>query len=189
MIDVPPESLQAQEQVIEKRLLDCGLNPGGFTVKYEEVLQSIEIVIAPSAGATSDSFACINDAAGFEIVRFQDGAMFAAYMDFSSDLARPQMMVTYEGRLKEAVLWVGFPDREGFGSLREYAQALEVHAGVKPGSALRVLGEDVLFDPPRTPADHAGFVERYSKLLLVTAYASIKERVHFGFIGNESVEK
>ncbi len=187
MIDVPPEPLPTQEQVIEQRLLDCGLNPGGFTVKYEDYLQSVEIVIAPSAGATSDNFACIRDAAGYEIVTFQDGEMFAAYMDFASELARPEMMVMYEGRLKETGLWEGFPDREDFGSLKEYAEALEVHAGIKPGSALRVSGDGILFDPPSASNNYADFAERYSNLLSVVAYAAIRDRVKFGFIGNEKV--
>jgi hypothetical protein len=102
MIDVPPEPLPPQERVVEQRLLDCGLKTGGFIVKYEDYLQSIQVVIEPSAGATSDNFACIREAAGNEIVTFEDGEMFAAYMDFTSELARPEMMVMYEGRLKEA---------------------------------------------------------------------------------------
>ena len=187
MIDVPPEPLPTQEQIIEQRLLDCGLNAGGFTVKYEDYLQSIEIAIAPSAGATSDNFACIKEAAGYEIVTFQDGAMFAAYMDFASELARPEMMAMYESRLKEAGLWEGFPDREDFRSLEEYAKALEVHAGMKPGSALRVSGDGILFDPPSASPNYADFAERYSNLLSVVAYASTRDRVKFGFIGNERV--
>ncbi len=187
MIDVPPEPLPTQERVIEQRLLDCGLNPGGFTVKYEDYLQSIEIVIEPSAGATSDNFACIREAAGNEIVTFEDGEMFAAYMDFTSELARPEMMVMYEGRLKEAGLWEDFPGREDFGSLEEYAEALEVHAGIKPGSALRVSGNGILFDPPSASHNYADFAERYSNLLSVVAYAATKDRVNFGFIGNERV--
>ena len=150
MIEVPPEPLPTQEQIIEQRLRDCGLNPGGLTVKYEDYLQSIEIVIAPGAGATSENFACIKDAAGYEIVTFQDGEMFAAYTDFVSELARPEMLALYEGRLKEAGLWEDFPDREDFGSLEEYAAALEAHVGMKPRSALRVSGDGLLFDPPST---------------------------------------
>ena len=187
MSDVPPEPLPIQEQVIEQRLLACGLNAGGFTVKYEDYLQGIEIAIAPSAGATSDNFACIKEAAGYEIVTFQDGTMLAAYMDFASELARPQMMVMYESRLKEAGLWEGFPGREDFRSLEEYAKALELHAGMKPGSALRVSGDGILFDPPSASPDFADFAERYSNLLSVVSYASTRDRVKFGFIGNERV--
>ncbi|RDC60342.1 hypothetical protein HME9302_01545 [Alteripontixanthobacter maritimus] len=168
-------------------MLDCGLNPGGFTVKYEDYLQSIEISIEPSAGATSDNFDCIRGAAGNEIVTFEDGEMFAAYMDFAAELARPDMMVMYEGRLKEAGLWEGFPVREDYGSLEEYAEALEVHAGMKPGSALRVSGDGILLDPPSASHNYPDFAERYANLLSVVAYAATKDRVNFGFIGNERV--
>lgn len=187
MIDVPPEPLPTQEQVIEQRLLDCGLNRDGFTVKYEDYLQSIEIAIAPSSGATSENFACIKEAAGFEIVTFRDGAMFAAYTNFVSELARHEMMAMLEDRLREAGLREGFPDREDFGSLAEYVAALEVHAGIEPRSALRVSGDSILFEPPSTSPDYADFAERYSSLLSVVAYASTRDRLNFGFIGNEMV--
>lgn len=189
MIDVPAEPLPTQELAIEERLLECGLKLGGFTVKYEDYLQSVEIVIAPSAEATSDDFACIQEAAGYEIVTFQDRDMFAAYMDFTSELVRPQIIVELEGRLKEAGLWEGFPNRENFGSLEDYAEALEVHAGMEPKSALRVSGDGILFDPPSASNDPNGFIERYANLLSVVAYASTKDRVSFGFIGNERVEE
>ena len=189
MIDVPPEPLPTQEQVIEQRLLDCGLNLGGFTVKYEDYLQSIEIVIEPSAGATSDKFACIKEAAGYEIVTFRDGEMFAAYMDFASELARPEMMVTYEGRLKDAGLWDGFPVRGDYSSLERYARALEAHAGMEPGSALRVSGDGILFEPPSASHNYADFADRYANILSVVAYAATKDRVKFGFLGNEAVEE
>ena len=187
MIDVPPAPLPTQEQVIEQRLLDCGLEPGGFTVRYEGYLQSIEIVIASNAGANAENFACIKEAAGYEIVTFQDGEMSAAYMDYASELARPEMMVMYENRLKETGLWNGFPSREDFGSLREFAEALEAHAGIEPASALRVSGDGILFDPPGESSDIVDFVERYSNLLAVVAYATTKDRLNFGFIGNEKI--
>lgn len=186
MIDMPPVPPPSQEQVIEQRLVECGLDTQGISVKYENYLQSIEIVIAPNAGAASEDFACIKEAAGYEIVTFQDGAMFAAYMDFASELARPDMLASYESRLKEAGLWEGFPERQGFASLAEYAVALEGHGGVEPGTVLRVSGDGILFDPPRN-ADYSEFVERYSKLLLVVSYASMRDRLSLGFLGNENV--
>lgn len=187
MIDLPPDPTPKQEQVIEQRLLDCGLEPGGISVQYEDYLQGIEIVIAPSAGATSDQFACINDAAGYELVRFEDGAMFAAYTEFKSELARPEMLAMFEDRLKAAGLWEGFPDRNKFGSLEDYAKALEAHAGIEPGSALRVSGDGILFDPPNVSQDYTEFAEKYSNLLSAVGYASVRDRVNFGFIGNEKV--
>jgi hypothetical protein len=185
MTDLPPELLPVQEQIIEQRLIECGLNPFGFTVNYEDYLQSIEIVIAPNSGATSENFACIHEAAGHEIVTFEAATMLAAYTDFVAELVRPEMMAMLEAQLIEAGLWEGFPASQDFGSLEDYARALEVHASVKPGSALRVSGEGIFIDPPRDSPDYSDFAECYSKLLLVFTYASTKERVRFGFIGNK----
>lgn len=168
-------------------MLDCGLEPGEFTVRYEDYLQSIEIVISSNAGAASESFACIKEAAGYEIVTFEDAKMSAAYMDYASELARPELTTMYENRLKEIGLWEGFPDRADFGSLEEYAGALEAHADIEPGSALRVAGDGILFDPPNVSSDYVNFVERYSNLLAVVAYASTRDRLSFGIIGNEKI--
>ncbi|MCR2832574.1 hypothetical protein [Parerythrobacter lacustris] len=187
MIDVPPEPLPSQERVIEQRLLDCGLNLGGVTVRYADYLQSIEIVIAPAAGATSDNFACIKEASGYEILRFEDSAMFAAYTDFVSELARPEMLMMHEVRLAEAGLWEGFPDRDDFDSLESYARALEAHTGFLPGSALRVSGGAILFES----AGAAGMdlYGHYFNLLSVVTYASLRHRIEFGFVGNEKIAK
>jgi hypothetical protein len=186
-MDVPPEPLPAQEQVIEQRLIDCGLDPSGLSVKYEDYLQSIEIVISTAAKATPDHFACIKEAAGDEIVMFQDVAMSTAYMDFASELARPGMMVVLEGQLKDAGLWAGFPDRDDFGSVEKYVAALEIHSGTELGSALRVSGDHIIFDPPNASQNPAAFAKRYADLLLVVAYASLRDRLKFGVIGNQRV--
>ena len=185
MIDLPPPP---PESVIEQRLVDCGLDAGGFTVKYEAVLQSIEILIKPNAGATSDHFPCIAEAAGQEIVSFEDGEAYVAYTKFASELARPEMLVMLEARLKEAGLWDGFPQRQDFGTLDAYAEALEAHAGIRPRQALRISGENIVFDPPRDFSGSGEFAEQYSDLMVVIAFASTRGRRGFGFIGNEKAQ-
>jgi len=174
---------------MEQKLLDRGLSPDGFTVKYEDYLQSIEIVITPSAGATSDDFACIREAAGFEIITFEDGAMYAAYTDFVAELTRPETMARLKAQLKEAGLWEGFPAREDFGPLEDYLAALEVHAGLEPGSALRISGQGILFSPPFDERSDDDFVSRYSNVFAVVLYASTRGRLGFVFIGNEKVSQ
>lgn len=121
MIDLPPPS---PESVIEQRLVDCGLDAGGLTVKYEADLQSIEIVIKPNAGATSDHFPCIAEAAGHEVVRFEDGEAYVAYTNFTSELARPEMLAMLEAQLKETGLWEGFPKRQDFNTAEAGQQAV-----------------------------------------------------------------
>ena len=183
-MDTPPEPPPSPEQIIEQRLIDCGLDAAGISVGYEDLLQSIEIVIGPSAGATREHFGCIKEAAGYEIVTFEDGRMFSAYTDFQTELDRPEMLASAEKALKEAGLWAGFPDRSAFDSLEEYAISLERHAGVEPRMALRVSGDGILFDPPR---DYSSYTDFADGLLAVVAYASTRYRVGFGFIGNEAV--
>ena len=187
MIDIPLEPSTTQEQVIEQRLLDCGLDRRGFTVTYEAYLQSIQVAIASNSGATSENFACIEKAAGDEIVRFQDDAMSAAYTNFVSQLARPETLAMMEARLNDTGLLEGLPDREDFGSLAEYAAALEVHAGIEPRSALHVSGDTIVFDQPDDPSDDENADERYSNLFAVVSYATTRDRLSFGFTGNAEI--
>ena len=107
MIETPPEPLPAQEQVIEQKLLDCGLKVGGFTVKYEDYLDGIEVVITPVAGATPDHFDCIRGSIYPEFVRFEDYAMYDQYMAYEADLVRPQVLAEVEAALKERDLRTG----------------------------------------------------------------------------------
>jgi hypothetical protein len=187
-MDVPPEPLPASEQVIEQRLIDCGLSKGSFSVKYEDYLQSIEIVISPSAGVKEDHFACIREAAGYEIVTFEDGDMQMAYLDFTSELARPQMLETATSELEQRGLLAGFPERQSFASLDLYAEALEVHSGLSPGSTLRVRGSTIVFDPPVDDRSFGDFSEKYGGLIAVISFAVARgDFKNFGFIGNEKL--
>ncbi|MBA4046130.1 MAG: hypothetical protein C0471_17185 [Erythrobacter sp.] len=185
MIDTPPEPPPAQEQVIEQRLLDCGLKAGGFTVRYEDYLDGIEVVITPLAGATPDHFDCIRGSIYPEFVRFEDYAMYEQYMAYEADLVRPQVLAEVEAALKERDLWDGFPDRAAFASMGDYVRALEKHAGIAPGSALRVEGDRLIFDPPRVDEGYAVAATQYSVILMVMVYAAAKERLNLGFIGND----
>jgi hypothetical protein len=188
MIDTPPEPLPAQEQVIEQKLLACGLKAGGFAVRYEDKLQSIEVVIMPAAETAPEHFPCIREAVFPEIVTFQDGAMFSQYTDFQEELARPQALADAEAELRKRGLLERFPNRNNFATLAEYARAPETHAGWEPGSAIKAEGGNTLtFDPPRQSSFSGETVESYSVILLVMIYASVGAGVKIGFIGNEVV--
>lgn len=189
MIDTPSEPPAAQEQVIERKLLDCGLKSSGFTVRYEDYLQSIEVVISPPAGATLAHFACIREAAFPEIVTFEDGAMFRQYLDFQAKLVRPQVLADAEAALKGYGRWEGFPRRVEFASLDVYAHALERHLGFAPGSLFKVSGDALTFDPPREDFLAASSYERFVPVMAAMSYASASDRVHFGFIGNDKVRE
>lgn len=187
MIDLPLEPPQTSEQVIEQRLIECGLDAYGISVKYEDYLQSIEIVITPSAGATPDHFRCINDAVGHEIVTFEDREMSGLYHEFVSALMRPGLLAEAKTDLRERGLLDGFPDRKNHEALACYLRALEEHAGVRPGSALKASGNNIIFDPPREEKEPMDFVERYFDLLAIVRFVSLRDRMSFGWIGNEKI--
>jgi len=49
---MPPEP-PPLEQIIEQKLVACGLSSSGFTVTYQDELQSIEVVISDEVRATA----------------------------------------------------------------------------------------------------------------------------------------
>ncbi len=187
MIDTPPDPSLAQEQVIERKLLECGLKAGEFTVRYEDYLQSIEVVITSGAEATLELFPCIKEAAFPEIVTFEDGAMFQQYRDFESELARPRILADAEAALKNYGRWEGFPLRDDFAALDSYAQALERHLGFAPGSLFEVSGNGLSFNPPLEDFLAARSYERYAPVMAAMMYASASDKVQFFFIGNEKI--
>ena len=190
MIDTPPEPTPSQEQVIERKLLDCGLKAGGFAVRYEDELQSIEVVIRSVAGAGLEHFACIREVAFPEIVTFEEPTMFQQYMDFEAELARPQVLADVEASLKERGLWDNFPARSRFATFAEYVQALEAHAGFTPGTILQVEGEGlVTVYPLREEPISAASTERVGVLLMVLHFASARDRFDIGLIGNDKVRE
>ncbi|RYZ39350.1 MAG: hypothetical protein EOP49_30300, partial [Sphingobacteriales bacterium] len=132
MMDMPPEMPPASEQVSEQRLVSCGLSKSGFTVSYEEDMQSVVIVITPAAGVRQEHFPCIHEAAEYGIVTFEDDATQIAYSDYESVLHRPEMLQQATAELQKLGLLAGFPDRASFATPALYAAALEVHAGVAP---------------------------------------------------------
>lgn len=187
MIDMPPQQPIQQERVIELRLIDCGLDTKRFTVKYEDYLQSIEIVIDRDARASESQFACIHRAADYENVIFEEPTLRLAYADFTRELYRPQMIADATANLKKLGILDRFPKRTSAENLEEYARALESHCGLTPGSALKVSGEGILFDSPHE-ANFQVFSKKYSKFLAAIRYASaIGDLKDFGFIGNEAI--
>lgn len=185
MIDAPPEPPAAQEQLIAQHLVDCGLKVEGFTVRYEDDLQSILIVITPSAQAKLEQFVCIREAAGYEIVTFEDTEMFGTYMQVMEDLARPQILADAETSLKERGLQENFPKRSDYAAFADYLRALEIHAGFAPGSVLHAEGDQRMRLEPSSDElfDEVSY-ERWAVLLAVLNYASARDRFSIGFVGN-----
>jgi hypothetical protein len=190
MIDTPPESPPAQEQVITQKLIDCGLKADGFTVRYEDGLESMLIAITPAAQAKPEQFVCIRKAAGFEIVTFEDFEMFDAYMQVVEELARPQVLADAEKSLRESGHWENFPKRSDYAAFADYLRALEIHAGFAPGSVLVTEGDQRMRLEPSSVQlfDEVGY-ERWATLFAVLKYASARDGFRFGFVGNEKVRE
>lgn len=188
MIDTPHEPPPSQEQVIERKLLDCGLKAGGVTVRYEDELQSIEVVITPEAGATPDHFGCIHEAAFPEIVTFAEGTMYQEYTAYVAELFRPQVMANAEAELKKLGLWESFPRREDYADLADFARALEAHAGFTPGTTLRAEADtQIAVDPVDRNLLIQMDYKRLATLLVVLKFASGRDGFSIGFIGNDKV--
>lgn len=101
MIDMPQVPASAYEQVLTQKLLQCGLRNGGFTVKYEDELQSTLIVIEQESEASAGLFDCIKQAVGYEIVTFEDPELQKAYLDRVFETLRPKMLADARAELEK----------------------------------------------------------------------------------------
>jgi hypothetical protein len=176
----------ADEQAIEQRLVVCGLSRDGFSVKYENYLQSIEIVIEPAAGAREDHFPCIRQAVQHGIVSFADTRMQRAYSNFEIELFRPQMLEIAKAELKKLRLLKNFPDPKSYANLELYAEALEQHSGLMPRSRLRVSGTEIVVEPPSVDSNFEDLRDRYSSLMAVLMFASARGDADFWSTGSQA---
>lgn len=106
MSETPP----TYEQVITSKLTACGLRSGGFTVRYEPELQSVEIVIGKAAAASVQHIDCIREAAGYEIVTIEDPAVRKAYDERVSEALGPTILADSQAVLERHGALSGFPN-------------------------------------------------------------------------------
>ena len=183
MIDIPPEPIPTEEQIIEQQLAECGLKADGFSVKYEDYLQSIEVVFTPKAGAGVEDFECISNAVGYELVSFLQADIDRAYRKYKYELAQPIILEEAKNNLESIGKLKGFPTLSDFENLQGYALALEVHLGFQPGSALRVEEDAILIQPTKDELE--AFLEKNLNLMTAVAFAIARDRVPFYLVGNE----
>ena len=188
-MDLPPGYPPSSHQVIEQKLLDCGLKSGAFTVRYEDYLQSIEVVIGTDAGAALENFECIRAAVGHEIVTFQNDRLQLAYADQSYELVKPKMVAEATEGLRKRGLLDGFPQRSNFSSDKKFAEAIENHCGVEAGSffvesELGLIAQPSVGDGRLSDSDW----DKMSCLMNALTYVSAKgDGFKVGFIGNEKL--
>lgn len=187
MIDMPQVPPPAYEQMLTQKLLECGLRNGGFTVKYEEELQSVEIVIDKTARASAERFDRIKKAVDHQIVTFNDPDLQQAYQDRVFETLRPKMLADARAELEKRGVLNGFPERSKFGSDKLFAEALERQCGMLPGSFL-VQSEWGLIGQPKLDGQSKADEDRMSCLMAAIMYVSARgDGFKFGFIGNEAL--
>lgn len=166
-------------------MLRCGLKAGGFTVKYEPQLQGITIIITPQAEAKTEQFECIAAASDNEFVNFTDGTMETAYRAWSDEKAKPIMLAQLRDDLAKHGWLKGLPERSDYASDALFAQALERHCGLAPGSMLTANAGELSTKPMLKQPSPAEF-NKMSCVLSAVMYATVKDgQTKFGFVGNE----
>lgn len=187
MVDMPQVPPPAYEQVVTQKLLQCGLRDGGFTVRYEDELQSVEIVIDKEAGATSEQIECIRQAASNEIVTFKDPELQKAYQDRVFAAFRPKMLANARADLEKRGVLDGFPERSDYASDKLFGEALERQCGMKPGSFF-VQSQWGLIGQPKLDRQSKVEEDRMACMMTAIMHVSAKgEDFKFGFVGNEAV--
>ncbi|MFU7528898.1 hypothetical protein [Qipengyuania sp. ASV99] len=180
-MDGPPPEYSVEETRIADRLQSCGLNRAGFTVTYEDWLQSFEIVISEKAGPSENDIECIHEAAGYEIVSFEDPDLQRAYDKHVSDLLAPERIAENQRYLEERGLLDSAPTLAKFGNLTKLAIEIERLCGFEPGSILTVQGDDLMLGGPGSALLDADY-EQSACLLALIRYSGVTK---FGFVGNE----
>lgn len=187
MIDMPQVPPPAYEQALSQKLLQCGLKDGGFTVKYEDELQSVVIEIEKQAEASAEHFECIHQAAGYEIVIFKEPESQQAYGKWVFEALKPKMLAEARAELEKRGVLDGFPERSNFGSDTLFAEALERHCGITPRSFF-VESQSGLTVRPNMGHQSKAQQDRMSCLWAAIMYVNAKgEDFKFGFVGNEAV--
>jgi len=139
LIDLPPPS---NVPVIEA-VVSCGVAHSGVSLRYEELFQSDVLSIAASGGATDKMFECIRSATWARaMVEFDDASLGERYRAYDNAQAGVLMKRMAEEKLRSAGKLDLLPRYSAERPLQEYLNALEAFCGLKPGSALEVIGDD-----------------------------------------------
>ncbi|WP_420605183.1 hypothetical protein [Novosphingopyxis sp.] len=183
MIDLPPESLQVQEQVIETSMQNCGMETADFIIQYEDILQGFEILIRDGAGVDASQFPCIHEATRGQFVSFENEGMQSAYSDYSYELIRPVILQSAEKELRKLKLLKSFPNRADYEDDLQFAKALERLCDVEPGSALKKFHGKIALMPDRELSFQA-FNSKYGCLMAALQFASARNEIDYVFVGN-----
>ena len=176
------------EAALIAKLVACGLNPIGISIRYENDLQSEVVKLSRPAAVSEAHFECIYEAARGAFVEFDDQKIKSAYAAFEEKAAKSWMR-------KESISWLKAHGKyENVPVLflgqdpRMWARAVEAFCGLREGEAIEfprsefmTLKRSFLSMPPRPELDCL------MNVIWLSDFSA--SGVSFGFIGNEAFAK
>lgn len=189
MPDLPP----AGPQQIVEALVECGLHRSGVKVTYEDELQSELVVIAGGTVDSNEKFACIREASRGAIIQFKDNKVGVEYERFLAELIRPQMIASARESLAKSGKLAGLPMADDFAGMEQFARAVEVHCGYRPGEVLVAYATDTWTINPSQNADGSTVYDDFEKIgcvfsaLMAQTEDLSSKGFNFEFIGNAAV--
>lgn len=82
LVATPRSTGPSEEQIVEQKLVDCGLKRSGLSVSYVDDWRSVVAVINDEAEARAEHFDCIRDAVWPQEVRFESPELERSYLRF-----------------------------------------------------------------------------------------------------------
>ena len=173
------------EATLVAKLIACGLDPSGISVRYQEHLQSDVITLSPAAGASETKFECIYKAARGSFVEFDDKVLGSEYSAFEEREAGEWMRGEATAWLKAHNQFEGAPTLLPKQNPEVWARAVEHFCGFQPGEAiefveptLMTLRHSIMTFPSDPRADCLMYVIWLSDLKA--------SGIEFGFVGNKA---
>lgn len=193
MIDAAPQMPPLPTRPVAEAIVDCGVNPGTFTISYEDDLQGNMIVFARGSGANERNLECVWEATWSEFVQFGDPELQKAYdaigQKYYDTHLKGGVLESARAKLAKRGLLENLPKIGDFQSREEFAAALEKHCGFAPHSILKVQGDSFTIWPQveATPPSEAEFEKLSCLLSSLTLAAAADGSLKIGLVGNEKV--
>jgi hypothetical protein len=176
--------LPSPPPVIEQ-LTRCGLNAGGLTIEFDDLLQTAVVTVKIGAGGRASMFPCVRHAIwGAAEITFENEKLGEAYRQFDQSVGAAEGQAMARAWLAEHGLLDRLPQfatGEGEASIRE---KIESFCSIPRGTALELASpgfltfrHDFMTLPPKP--------EFECLLYTLMAVDLEKQGLSFGFIGNE----
>jgi hypothetical protein len=187
----PEKEATGEENFRARMLLElaaCGVASNDVTVQYEDELQDFSIKIQGAAPKFDEGqLACVAQLEwGGLIISFEDGEADAKFRSFAQSVLRARARDDAIAWLTERNLLEALPLFDpATGDLASYANRLEEHCGLAPGSILEVYSPNLL-----TIRRDAGLRADALRLMshAVAACNLSDHGIKFGFLGSDAAQ-